>query len=216
MKLLVKLIGCVIKEGDFICGDAVYGSPYIRRMLFTFGVGNASPSNEAHLRKEEKAIARMRDAAIYLLSRLDLTIIESYSSEEFAVAHALSVACEYLVEKTERLRSQKLEWGELFHWCSSFGYESCTLILFACARNIRAGRGEGFNGNLRHMFDGFARGGYLCGDGFVSAERALFRLVLAIQLLLFGEQILGFLGQERDGNMRALHKLIYEVYQNSY
>ena len=180
MRLLVELRGRVSKEGDLICGDAVYGSPYIRRMLFTFGVGNASPSNEAHLRKEERTIARMIDAAIYLLSRLDLTKIESYSSEKFAIAHALSVVCEHLIEETKSARSQKLKWGELFHWCSSFGYELSVLILFSWARNIRAGRGEGFNGNLRHMFGGFARGGYLCADGFMSAKRALFRLVLAI------------------------------------
>ena len=71
MRLFVKLKGRIIMEGDLICGDAVYGSPYIRRMLATFGVRNASSSNEVHLRKGKKIIARMRDAAVYLLSRLD-------------------------------------------------------------------------------------------------------------------------------------------------
>ena len=90
------------------------------------------------------------------------------------------------------------------------------LSLFAWARNIRAGRGEGFNGNLKHMFGAFARGCYLCADGFMSAKRALFRLVLAIQLLMFGEQMLELLRQEQAGNVRALYNLIYEVHQNPY
>lgn len=215
-RLFVKLKGRVIMEGDLICGDTVYGSPYIRRMLATFGVRNASPSNEAHLRKDEKIIARMRDAAVYLLSRLDLTRVESYSSEEFAIAHALSVVCGCFVETIGGLRRQRLRWGEVFHWCSSFGYELSVLILFAWARNIRAGRGEGFNGNLRHRFGGFAKGGCLCADGFVSAKRALFRLVLAIQLLMFGEEVLEVLSQEQTSNVSVPHNLIYEFHQNSY